>query len=360
MCKKNKSVTVFLAAAVLFLPAIHAGKKGDKAANGAGEITSGGTPVLWREPTDIASRNLYYGPGGEGHQPSGSFTFVEEDLEGSNPKFVVKDDAGVKWKVKLGSEAKPETVASRLVWATGYFANENYFLPELKVKNMPERLKRKHAEKYVRADGTVPDARLKRHGDEKKAGEWEWRNNPFIGTREFNGLRVLMAVINNWDLKDANNAIYREKHSGDKNGDKTEEKASGKESRELIYMITDLGASFGTTRLEKSHEKAKGNLESYVHSKFIRKVDGDFVDFEDPSRPTILAAGNPREFVSRINMEWIGRRIPRADAKWFGQLLARLSPAQIRDAFRAGGYTPEEVESFATVVESRIAELNKL
>ena len=55
----------------------------------------------------------------------------------------------------------------------------------------------------------------------------------------------MMALINNWDLKDVNNAIYR-----------------GKDG-ELVYMVSDLGASFGTTRLERSHEKAKGNLVSY-------------------------------------------------------------------------------------------------
>jgi len=61
-----------------------------------------------------------------------------------------------------------------------------------------------------------------------------------------------------------------------------------------------------------------------------------------------------------VDLEWIGRHIPRADAKWIGSELAKLSPQQIRDAFRAGGYSPEEVEGFARVVESRIAELNQL
>ena len=53
-------------------------------------------------------------------------TFVDEDLKGSNPKFVVRDAAGVKWKIKLGTEARPETAATRLVWAVGYSADEDY------------------------------------------------------------------------------------------------------------------------------------------------------------------------------------------------------------------------------------------
>ena len=59
-------------------------------------------------------------------------------------------------------------------------------------------------------------------------------------------------------------------------------------------------------------------------------------------------------------MRWIGRHVPRSDAMWMGQRLARLSPNQIRDAFRAAGYSKTEVEEFARVVENRIALLNDL
>ena len=58
--------------------------------------------LLWREPTDIQSRNLLLGSGGTEHQPEGPFTFVKEDLGGTNPKFVVRDKNGAQWKVKLG------------------------------------------------------------------------------------------------------------------------------------------------------------------------------------------------------------------------------------------------------------------
>src|SRR4029077_11382232 len=120
---------------------------------------------------DIASRNLYYGPGGEQDAPHTVFTFEKEDLNGSNPKFDVRDENGVKWKVKLGEEARPETVASRLVWAAGYFTNEDYFLPSLKVEGMPNRLHR--GQKLLAPDGTFHNVRLKRYlSDEKKIGEW--------------------------------------------------------------------------------------------------------------------------------------------------------------------------------------------
>jgi hypothetical protein len=59
-------------------------------------------------------------------------------------------------------------------------------------------------------------------------------------------------------------------------------------------------------------------------------------------------------------MHWIGKHIPRADAKWIGSLLAQLSPQQISDAFRAAGYTPKQAEAYADAVQARIAQLNNL
>jgi hypothetical protein len=322
-------------------------KKKEKAAKSREEITSDVLTVLWREPMDIASRNLYYGRGGEEHQPHGPFTFVSEDMDGSNPKFTVRDRDGMKWKVKLGTEARPETVATRLVWAVGYFANEDYFLPEFRVEDMPAHLERRHADRFIEPDRSMRNVRLKREPkDEKKIGIWRWRDDPFSSTREWNGLRVMMALINNWDLKDSNNGIYDEKRKG--------------QPDERIYMVSDLGASFGTAWLDRTHEKSKGNLEWYTRTKFIEKIHPDSVDFEDPRRPAFIVLANPHEFFSRVRLEWIGHDVPRTDARWMGGLLAKLSDNQIRDAFRAAGYSQQEIDGFASVVENRIAELNKL
>jgi hypothetical protein len=125
-------------------------------------------------------------------------------------------------------------------------------------------------------------------------------------------------------------------------------------------MVSDLGASFGTAGATRPHDKAKGNAVSYSRSKFVRKVTADYVDFQTPARPGLIYLVNPREFFSRLRLRWVGKGIPRSDAKWVGQLLAQLSPGQIRDAFRSAGFTPEEVESFSIVVEKRIAELSDL
>jgi hypothetical protein len=317
-----------------------------------GEITLPSTlssqpPItyLWREPRDISSENLLYGRGGQEHQPHGPFTFESEDLDGTNPKFDVRDSDGVKWKIKLGAEARPETAASRFLWAVGYHTDEDYFLPVAQVNGMPEHVHR--GGDMIEPGGVMRNVRLKREEGEKKAGNWSWKDNPFAGTREMYGLRVMMAVINNWDLKDENNAI-RDYKKGDENGDTRE------------YEVSDLGASFGTTGRELSHTKSKGNLESYARSTFIAKERQNSVDFDVPSRPALIVAFNTREYVERNRMRWIGETIPREHARWIGDLLGQLSQDQIRDAFRAAGYDGEELNGFVVEFQKRIAALKRL
>ncbi len=232
--------------------------------------------ALWRDPGDIASRNLYYGAGGEADQPHGPYTFEEEDMDGSNPKYVVRDRDNVKWTVKIGLEARPETAATRLVWAAGYFTNEDYFLPQMQIAEMPAKVKR--GQKMIGSGGTLTNARLKRHlADEKNVGNWEW-DGLFAGTREQNGLKVIMALLNNWDLKDVNNKIYSEKGSKDR-----------------IYMVADLGASFGATALSFPFKRSKDNLQEFEKSQFILRMTPEAIDFATPHHPP----GNMRTFHGR-------------------------------------------------------------
>lgn len=299
-----------------------------------------GPRVLWREPVDIASRDLYYGPGGKAHQPtSDTFTFQKEDHGESTPKFDVLDANGVKWRVKLGSESRPETVATRLVWAVGYFANEDYFLPVIHVQSLPS-LRR--GARYASDDGTVRGARLKRFSqNQKKIGYWEWGDNPFKDSREWYGLQVLMALINNWDLKDTNNAVYQE------SGPPAEQR----------YLVSDLGSSFGDVRWDSHHN---GDLKVYSRSRWINSKSKDHINFTVPGIPGFPYVLNLPYSVDHVGMLWIGRNVPIEHARWMGNLLGRLSPKQIRDAFRAADYSPEDVERFSQVIEKRIADLKAL
>jgi hypothetical protein len=342
MTQKSKGLALSIIFALLGAPLADGGAKTGKSRQTSVESARSGSAVLWREPTDIGSRNLFYGPGGEEHQPKGPFTFVEEDLNGSNPKYVVRDQNKVKWTVKLGNEARPETVASRLVWAVGYFTNEDYFLQDIQVAEMPAHLKR--GGNQIGPGGSMHAVRLKRHlGDEKKIENWKWSDDSVGGSRELNGLKVMMALINNWDLKDTNNALY-----------------GGKDAAEQTYIVSDLGASFGSTGPVFPYSHSKGNLSAYVHSGFIGKVAPEYVDFRTPSHPALIYVFGLPAFMRRVRLDDTVHHIPRADARWIGQLLSGLSPDQIRDAFRAAGYAPKQVDAFTSVVQARIQELNRL
>jgi hypothetical protein len=125
-------------------------------------------------------------------------------------------------------------------------------------------------------------------------------------------------------------------------------------------MVSDLGASFGSTGVTLKRAGTDGDLHFYSSSRFVVNVTAKYVDFATPSLPTIFDVFYPPDFFMRLHMRWIGRRIPRDDVHWIGQLLAQLSPEQIRDAFRAAEYAPDEVEAFAKAVEKRIADLGQI
>src|SRR5205085_4312299 len=153
-----------------------------------------GTPVLWRAPRGIASRNLLLGPGGARMRPIlRNLKFLKEDAGGGySTKFRVRDGAGREWVAKVGKEAQSETAAVRLVWAAGYVTEINYLVPRVTIPGK----------------GTFENVRFEaRPTNIKRLNEWKWDSNPFIGKREFQGLKVMMALLNNWDLKDSNNQI---------------------------------------------------------------------------------------------------------------------------------------------------------
>ena len=281
-----------------------------------------GTPVLWRDPGDIASRNLLAGPGGEEGKPDLSkITYVSDEQTGYSVKYHVKDGAGKSWVVKVGNEARPETAALRLVSALGYVTEINYLVPCVQIPGAA-----KPRKDVPRCEGNgFADARFEaRPEDVKRLDSWSWKNNAFTGTKEFNGLVVLMALINNWDLKDENNKTLLVKGADGQN--------------ELHYIISDLGATFGKTGGGITH--SRNEPENYAKSKFINGVEGNRVRF--------AYSGKSQFLFNNITVE---------DARWIASLLARLTDQQITDAFRAANFKPEEVQTLASTVRARINEL---
>jgi hypothetical protein len=323
-------------AVILCLPAL-AGDHVERKAFTAPTATRAQVAELWtrRSPSEL---NVLDRAGGSGQRPGNRFTFVKEDTSGTSPKFEIVDENGVHWKAKLGEESRPETAATRLVWAAGYFTDTDYYLPVIHVAQLPS-LHR--GQPFVSAGGTVHGVRLEHKLKAHEADHhWSWFANPFSGSRELNGLKVLMALVNNWDLKDINNDVKTDSANGRR------------------YVVADLGSTFGRTG--NTLRRSKSNLRDYESTHFIQKITPEYVDFHMSSRPFFLTVFDLPYYISRTRMQRVVKHIPRTHARWIGDILGQLSGEQIRDCFRSAGYTTPEVDGFARIVEQRIAELKRL
>jgi hypothetical protein len=303
-------------------------------------------PVIWRNPGNISSRDLLYGPGSRELAPVGPFTFIKESKSGESPKFVVRDSRGDEWTVKLGPEAQAETVSTRLVWSVGYFAEEAYYFDEVRINDLP-RLSR--GQEYVSGD-IVRGARFEPERSDMKAGStWDWRNNPFKDTRELNGLKVLMILLNNFDAHSGNNGIIY---------------VTGPRITEARYYVTDLGATLGRAG-GLGGTRTKNDLADFLSTKFVRGVDARdaVVEFDYDTRPSgfgHLSVLQPFYYRHEVNKEKAMRGIPIAHARWIGSLLGQLSDEQLRDAFRAANYSDGVRESYVTALRERINQLTEL
>jgi hypothetical protein len=255
---------------------------------------------------------LLLGAGGERMKPDlRRITFIEKKSGGYSTKYRVKDASGNEWVAKLGKEAQPDTAANRLVWAVGYESEIAYLVPKLTIEGK----------------GTFENVRLEARPKSIDRGDnWAWNQNPFTNTPELQGLKVMMLLINNWDIKDSNNVILAVRN--DETG-----------RNELRYIISDLGGSLGKTGGFFSRSRNKPI--DFIKSNFIESVRGNVIDFN--------YGGKSQSLFENITVK---------DAKWIGGLLARLSDNQIKDAFRAANYSPDEVQALSDAVRRRINALN--
>src|SRR5262245_31887256 len=98
MFRPNKITGIVLLTTLLLNTSIGFAQKKKKEA-------AAGAPVLWQDPTDITSRDLYLGAGGDEMKPDlTKVTFIEEKTGGYSKKYEVRDGTGKKWVVKLGKE----------------------------------------------------------------------------------------------------------------------------------------------------------------------------------------------------------------------------------------------------------------
>jgi hypothetical protein len=269
------------------------------------------TPVLWREPA--AGQDLLYGTGGRqlAPRPGELYTLVKRDTGGFSTTLDLRDAEGREWSAKLGVEAQPEVIASRILWALGYPQPPSYYAPVVRVKEKdviteegPVRLRPKV--KWLHSNGL-----------------WSWHQNPFADSQPYRGLLVLLMVLNSTDLKDDNNTVYLLRRDGT--------------PPEQWYTVKDLGASLGDTG--KFNPK-RNDVAAFERHAFITRVDSHgFVHF--------AFKGRHKELLRRITSE---------DVRWACRRLGRLSDDELAMAFKAGGMAPAIADRFMRKIRQKVQE----
>src|SRR3954471_3989314 len=291
---------------------------------------------LWRDPGEVERLDLTIGPGGRDFMPQEPFHFVEEHSTGTQPCVSVHDARGRRWRVKWGQEVPCETCAVRLAWACGYYAEITHLVRAGHIGGINALTR---AASCVDASGAFTDARLELDDPEvEKLFEehsWSWTDNPFVGTRELAGLKVLLMLISNWDNKDqrdvargSNTAIYVTRVS--------------RWRREAQYMIVDWGGSmgrWGQTVVTRGRWDAAGFAAQTPQ--FVTGVSDGFVQFGYTGQRTGDARAN-------IRVE---------DVAWLCRYLGRITDRQLRAALDASGGTDDEISSFTLSLRARIDQL---
>jgi hypothetical protein len=296
--------------------------------------------VLWRDPGRVEDLDLAAGPGGPGSEPSPPYTFLEEHATGTHPSVSVRDGRGRRWRVKWGPEARPEAFAVRIAWAVGYFAEVTHYVPSGTIAGARDLEKASHC---IEADGRFTEARFEledRHAESHwEEHSWAWDDNPFVGTPELHGLKILVMLLSNWDSKDqrdvargSNTAIFE--HIGHER------------QREARYLITDWGGSMGrwgtypVTRATWDAEAFEAQTPEFVTG----VTDEGFVQF-----------GYVGQRTGDVS---VGIRVE--DAAWLMNYLGRLTDRQIRDALLASGATEEEARRYGAALRARIDQLGEI
>lgn len=276
----------------------------------------------------MASYDFEYGIGGSEGQPQPPFEFVNEDSSGTSKKINVTDARGRNWNIKWGHEPRPSVFCTRLLWALGYFVETEYFLPKGRVNDVHD-LKR--AAVKVSEDGSFIDARFQWRTDSPKylkGQHWTWSKNPFVGTHQLQGLKIISLLVSNWDTKEPNLSIFEDNSTG---------------SPRYLYLDDDWGASLGKWGNPVTWSKWDCTGFADQTRRFVKRgVNGSLQWGYD---------GKSKEELTSVTID---------DVQWLLQYLGRVTDAQIRTGLAASAATTKDVECFARSLRDRIEQLQQV
>jgi hypothetical protein len=276
---------------------------------------------LWVDPGS-RPRDLFYGVGGQQLAPpkDAKYKFKAKDELGFSVSYDVIGPDGTEWSAKIGPEAQTEVVVSRLLWGLGYHQPPIHYLPSWNlVQDNGDA--RKESEARFRA---------KLEYLERQKEYWSWKDNPFLGTRPFNGLLIVLLILNSTDLKDDNNSIY----------DVKQPVPGAVPGVRRWFVVRDIGAALGDTG--KLFPR-RNWIEGFEQESFIEGVKDGRIEF--------AFAGRHQELLDMITP---------ADLQWAATRLQRVTSQQWRDAFRAANYTDAVRDRYLRKIRQKVDEALKV
>jgi len=165
---------------------------------------------------------------------------------------------------------------------------------------------------------------------------WSWSDNPFVGTRQLSGLKLVTMLLSNWDTKDrrdvargSNTAIFE---------------VQSRWGHEARYLITDWGGAmgrWGSNIVSRGRWDPAGFEAQTPH--FVTGVRDGFVNFGYQGQRTA-------EIARDITVEHVA---------WFVRYARRLTEPVLRQGLLACGATDDEAEAFARSLAARIRQLGE-
>jgi hypothetical protein len=292
----------------------------------AGHVATAQTRRMLVDRGPIQNLDLYWGSASPSRAPVSPFTFVSEDLGGTNPKAILRDANGVLWGAKWDEEVHAEVAATRLAWAMGLQVEETYYVEDGQIIFPKKRPSLHRLGPFIDKTGRFRSgARFERRGtDVVSKGSWALDRDPLPADGGYPILILMNVVLANWDARDANTKIVS---VADERGPTD------------WYIIGDYGASFGKMGGHFSHSKYK--LRDYVQNKpVITAIDNRTVHLGYSGSNAAAHATVPLEAV-----------------RWFAQRASGLSLKQIEDAFRGAHASDADVHGFAQATYQRIQEV---
>jgi len=158
---------------------------------------------------------------------------------------------------------------------------------------------------------------------------WSWNQNPFVGSAELGGLKILIMLTSNWDTKDARDGVGNSNTAIIHSDSKTQ------------YAVTDWGATFG--RYGGFFHRNRWDWGGY------RRQTASFVKM---AKDGTLDWG----YKGKHNQD-ITTGVGVAEVIWLDRYLSRITDEDLTAGFAASGAAQPVAREYTRLMRERIVQL---